>query len=44
MDPRKVHPLYFIGLVILLVGFFRVFLVESEAWLPIGRAIIRAFA
>ena len=41
---RKVHPLYFIGLVILLVGFFRIFLVESEAWLPIGRAIIRAFA
>ena len=41
---RKVHPVYVIGLVILLIGFTRVFLTGSEAWLRIGRAVIRAFA
>jgi hypothetical protein len=41
---RKVHPVYLVGLVILIIGFARIFLVESEAWLPIGRAIVRAFA
>jgi len=40
---RKVHPIYFLGLAILLVGFTRIFLVESEAWLRIGRVIVRAF-
>ena len=40
----KVHPTYFIGLIILAIGFTRVFLITSEAWLPIGRAMIRAFA
>jgi hypothetical protein len=41
---RKVHPLYYAGLVILLIGFARIALVQSEAWLRIGRAIIKAFA
>lgn len=41
---RKVHPLYYAGMVILLIGFSRMALVESEAWLRIGRGIIRAFA
>jgi hypothetical protein len=41
---RKVHPLYYAGLVILLIGFARIALVQSEAWLRIGRVIIRAFA
>jgi len=40
---RKVHPVYLIGLGILVVGFTRIFLVQSEAWLQIGRAIVRAF-
>jgi hypothetical protein len=40
---RKVHPIYLVGLVILMVGFTRIFLVESEAWLRIGRGIVRAF-
>jgi len=41
---RKVHPVYLAGLVILLVGFSRIFLVQSEGWLRFGRAIVRAFA
>jgi len=38
---RRLHPTYLIGLVMLLVGFTRVFLMESEAWLRIGRALLR---
>ena len=41
---RKVHPVYLPGLVILLVGFSRIFLVQSEGWLRFGRAILGAFA
>ena len=41
---RKVHPLYCAGLVILLIGFSRIALMQSEAWLRFGRIIIRAFA
>ena len=41
---RKVHPLYYAGLVILLIGFARIALIQSEAWLRIGRGIIRVFA
>jgi hypothetical protein len=41
---RKVHPLYYAGLVILLIGFARIALVQSEAWLQFGRAIINVFA
>lgn len=40
----KVHPLYYAGLVILLIGLSRLALVQSEAWLRIGRVVIRAFA
>jgi hypothetical protein len=40
---RKVHPLYYAGLVILLVGFARIALVQSEAWLRIGRGSIQVF-
>jgi len=40
----KVHRIYLFGLVILMVGFTRIFLTQSEAWLPIGRRLIQAFA
>ena len=40
---RTVHPVYFLGLAILAIGFTRIFLTETEAWLRIGRAIIRSF-
>ena len=39
----KVHPVYFIGLVAMAVVFTRLFLRDSEAWLSIGRAIVRVF-
>jgi hypothetical protein len=41
---RKIHPVYFVGLAAMAVVFTRLFLVESEAWLRIGRVIIQAFA
>jgi hypothetical protein len=41
---RKVHPVYVAGLIVMAVVFIRVFLMESEAWLRIGRAIMRVFA
>jgi hypothetical protein len=40
----KVHPTYFVGLVLMVIGIMRLGLVESEVWLPIGRAIVRMFA
>ena len=41
---QRVHRVYLLGLVILMIGFTRIFLTQSEAWLPIGRSIIQAFA
>jgi hypothetical protein len=38
---RRLHPTYLIGLGILLIGFTRVFFVQSESWLKIGRALLR---
>jgi len=40
---RKVHPVYFLGMAILAIGFTRIFLTGTEAWLRIGRAIVRQF-
>ena len=40
---RTVHPVYFLGLGILAIGFTRIFLTASESWLRTGRAIVRAF-
>ena len=40
---RTVHPVYFLGLAILAIGFTRIFLTASESWLRTGRAIVRAF-
>ena len=39
---RRIHPTYLIGLAVLLVGFTRVFFMQSEAWLRIGRAMLTA--
>lgn len=41
---RRVHPAYLAGMAVLLVGFSRVFIMHSEGWLRIGRAIIHALA
>ena len=38
---RRVHPTYLIGLAILLTGFTRTFLVRSESWVRIGRALLK---
>ena len=41
---RRVHSVYFIGLLAMAIVFTRVFFTESEIWLRIGRPIIRLFA
>jgi hypothetical protein len=40
---RRIHPVYFIGLAAMAIVFTRLFLVETEAWLRIGRVIVRTF-
>ena len=40
---RSVHPVYLLGLAILVVGFARITLTGSEAWLRIARAIVQPF-
>jgi hypothetical protein len=40
----KIHTVYFVGLVGMVIVFSRLALSSTEVWLPIGRAIIRAFA
>lgn len=37
---RRVHRLYWLGLIVLVVAFGRVALMEAEAWLVIGRRIM----
>jgi hypothetical protein len=39
---RRVHPTYLIGTGILLVAFTRIFFMQSEPWLNIGRAVLTA--
>jgi len=41
---RKVHRVYVIGLVVMVIGISRLALMGNEVWLRIGRSIIRAFA
>jgi hypothetical protein len=38
---RRLHPTYLIGLVILLIGFTRIFFEHSDSWLKIGRVLLR---
>lgn len=40
---RRVHPVYFVAIGAMTLAFLRIFLMESEAWLPIGRALLRPF-
>ena len=40
---RRVHPVYLITLPIMTVAFFRMFFLESEGWLKIGRALLSPF-
>lgn len=39
---RRVHRAYLIGTAFLLAGFLRVFLMENETWLRVGRVILAA--
>ncbi len=40
---RRVHPVYLISLIAMTVAFPRILLIESEAWLKIGRALLTLF-
>jgi len=40
---RNVHPVYIISLAVLAVAFARVFFMESEGWLRVGRALLVPF-
>jgi hypothetical protein len=39
---RRIHRTYFVSLAMLLVGFSRVFVYQTEPWMRIGRAILTA--
>ena len=39
----RVHRVYLVGLAILVAGFARIFVRETELWLTIGRALLRPF-
>jgi hypothetical protein len=41
---RRIHGAYFISLALLLAGFSRVLFLQSNAWMTIGRTVIRAIA
>jgi hypothetical protein len=40
---RRVHPVYLVGGVLFLLRINRIPFMRSEAWLPIGRALLRPF-
>jgi hypothetical protein len=40
---KRVHPVYWISLAAMSLAFVRIFFMESEAWLKIGRALLRPF-
>jgi len=40
---RRVHPVHFVSVAVLTVAFTRVFFMESEGWLKIGRALLVPF-
>lgn len=40
---RRIHPVYWLGTILFLVAFGRVFLMEWEPWLSVGRRIVGAF-
>jgi hypothetical protein len=40
---KRVHPVHFVSVTVLAVAFMRLFFMESEAWLKIGRALLVPF-
>ncbi len=40
---RRVHPVYLISLIPMTAAFLRILLIESEAWLKVGRALLMPF-
>jgi hypothetical protein len=40
---RRVHPVHFVSVAVLTVAFVRIFFMESEGWLKIGRALLVPF-
>jgi hypothetical protein len=40
---KRVHPVYWISMAAMSLAFVRVFFLESEAWLKIGRALLAPF-
>jgi len=40
---RRIHPVYFISVAVMAGAFVRVFFMESEGWLTVGRALLTLF-
>jgi hypothetical protein len=40
---RRVHPVYFISVAVLAAAFIRIFYMQSQGWLKIGRALLVPF-
>ncbi|MEW5976791.1 MAG: hypothetical protein AB1898_13390 [Acidobacteriota bacterium] len=40
---QRVHPVHFINMAIMAVAFVRIFFMESEGWLKVGRALLALF-
>ena len=40
---RRIHPVHFISVAVMAVAFVRIFFVESEGWLTVGRALLAPF-
>ena len=40
---RRIHPVHFVGVAVMAVAFVRIFFVESEGWLTVGRTLLAPF-
>lgn len=40
---RRIHPVYLVGTGILVLAFGRLWVGETEAWLALGRGLLRVF-
>jgi hypothetical protein len=40
---RRVHSVYIVGTIVLVIGATRIFFTSSEAWLRIGRSLLGIF-
>jgi hypothetical protein len=43
LTQRRVHHVYIVGTIVLFIGACRLFFIQSEAWLRIGRSLLRIF-